>query len=167
MGEGSVVSAFQFKSYKVDRFNFISKPDLNLLARFDGFSLEEWDVKFRFRCPIFFKKNNCYVGGLDMRVSIPDKEQASDEEGDSEQNSLLSLDAGIAGVFAASDQFEKETEDTLVKIQIPALLLPYLRGTIASFLANAGFGSLIFPLINIHAVAEDALKDVVIKIVDA
>ncbi|MDQ7031324.1 MAG: protein-export chaperone SecB [Desulfonauticus sp.] len=63
-------------------------------------------------------------------------------------------------------KLEKEVEEKLVKYQIPALLFPYLRGTITSFLSNAGFASVILPLINIYALAKDYLSDMDIEIID-
>lgn len=167
MGESSVTSEFQFKSFKVDRFLFTSQPKVNLLARVDGFRPDEWDIKFRFRNPMYFQKLKAYVGGLDILVFVRDPEKESEEgEAVSEETALVSLDTGIGGVFTVSGRFDKNTEESLAKVQIPALLLPYLRGTITSFLANAGFGTLIFPLINIHAAAADALKSVEVKIIE-
>ena len=166
MADSGVTSEFQFKSFKVDRFVFTSKPKFNLLARLEGFRPEEWDVKFRFRNPMYFQKLKAYVGGLDVLVSIPDPDKGHEGIEDPVGAALVSLDTGIGGVFTVSDRFEKNTEDTLAKVQIPALLLPYLRGTITSFLANAGFGTLIFPLINIHAAAANALKDTEVEIIE-
>lgn len=166
MRESSIAAQFQFKSFKVDRFKFSSKQKLSLLARLEGFAPDEWDIKFRFRTPMYFKKPKIYIGGLDMLVSIPESDQESEKSQGDERDSLISLDAGIAGVFTVDDDFDKKDEEVLVKIQIPALLLPYLRGTITSYLANAGYGTLVFPLINIHAVAKDALKDVEVIVVD-
>jgi hypothetical protein len=166
VGEGSVTSEFQFRSYKVDRFKLETKPQVGLLARREGFSPEDWDIKFRFRHPVYLKKEKTYVGGLDMLVSILEERKESEDADNSMGPFLVRLDAGIAGTFTVSGRLDKKTEETLVKIQIPALLLPYLRGTISSFLANSGFGTLIFPLINIHTAAENALKDVEIEIVE-
>lgn len=166
MGESSIAAEFQFRSYKVDRFNFESKQQVGLLARQEGFSPEQWDIQFRFRHPVYLKKGKAYVGGLDMLLSIPWEGKEPEEGEHAKESALISLDAGIAGVFTVSGRLDKKIEETLVKIQIPALLLPYLRGTISSFLANSGFGTLIFPLINIHAVAEDALKDVEVEIIE-
>jgi preprotein translocase subunit SecB len=163
MRESSIAAEFQFRSYKVDRFEFASKPQVGLLALQEGFSPEQWEVKFRFRRPIYLPKSKTYLGGLDMLVSIPEE---GEEPKEGEPSSLVRLDAGIAGVFTVTGRLDKKTEETLVKIQIPALLLPYLRGTISSFLANSGFGAFIFPLINIHAAAEGALKDVEVEIIE-
>lgn len=163
---GSVTSEFQFKSFKVDRFVFTSQAKFNLLARVEGFPPEEWEFKFRFRNPMYFQKLKVYVGGVDVLLTIPDPDKSPDEEQDPVESALVSLDTGIGGVFPVKERLDKDMEDGLAKIQIPALLLPYLRGTITSFLANAGFGTVIFPLINIHAAAADALKDVEVKIIE-
>lgn len=166
MGESSVISDFQFKSFKVDKFVFSSKTKVDLLAKREGFRPEEWDFKFRFRNPMYFQKLHAYVGGLEILVTVPDPDQAPEETKDPVESALVSLDTGIAGVFTVKERLDENLEEGLVKIQIPALLLPYLRGTITSFLANSGYGTTIFPLINIHAIANEALQDVEVKVIE-
>jgi preprotein translocase subunit SecB len=84
-----------------------------------------------------------------------------------DEDRLLFVEGGIAGLFTVDKgKFDKGTEKGLVRIQIPALLLPYLRGTITSLLANAGYGTVILPLINIHALAEEQLQGTEIKVID-
>lgn len=166
MADSGVTSEFQFKSFKVDKFVFTSQPKVNLLARVEGFRAEEWEFKYRFRNPMYFQKLKAYVGGLDVLVSIPDPDKGPEDVADPVESALVSLDTGIGGVFTVSGRFDKETEEVLAKVQIPALLLPYLRGTITSFLANSGYGTVIFPLINIHAAAANALRDVEVKIIE-
>lgn len=166
MAESSVTSEFQFKSFKVDRFVFSTQPKVNLLAKVEGFSPEDWEFKFRFRHPMYFAKSKAYVGGLDVLVTIPDPDKSDEKDADPIKSALVSLDTGIGGFFTVSGRFDKDTEEVLAKVQIPALLLPYLRGTITSFLANSGYGNVIFPLINVHAAAADALKDVEVKIIE-
>ena len=41
MAESSIKSSFQFKSYKVDKIKFYSKPDLNVLIRMNNIPLDE------------------------------------------------------------------------------------------------------------------------------
>jgi preprotein translocase subunit SecB len=41
----------------------------------------------------------------------------------------------------------------MVRINIPAILLPYLRAAITTIISQAGFGTIVFPLINIYEIA--------------
>ncbi|MDA3811423.1 MAG: protein-export chaperone SecB, partial [Spirochaetaceae bacterium] len=53
----------------------------------------------------------------------------------------------------------KDTLINVAKYQFPTILFPYLRSTVTSFFANAGFGTFIFPLINVVELAKKLLTD--------
>ena len=149
-----MISQFQFHSYKVDSFTFKSHHSLEVLARNESF--KEWQFRLGMNQPIYFERAKQYVCflGFDGRVIK-----------ESEQDPLLELRATISGMFTVRERFrDKALEETLVKIQGPSLLLPYLRSAVTSYVANAGFGTMIFPLINVHQMAEDSLEGIKIKI---
>lgn len=169
MSVGSVKSAFSFESYKVDDLKLYAAPNISLLSFRGVIPEDEWHVSLSIREPHYFEENSAYVGGLDLSLALftdVGKEKVKTGEEVSEEDYVLRVEGGIAGLFTTENgAFDKVTEEGLVKIQIPALLLPYLRGTITSLLANSGYGTVILPLINIHAVAEEQLKDVKVKVV--
>ena len=125
-----------------------------------------WDIVFSIRQPSFFSQEKSYVAGLDIKIELKaDNERTDESNGKSE--SLISLAAGIAGLFQVADgRLEADQEKKIVKNHFPVLLLPYLRSTITSLLANAGFTPFIFPLINLHKLTEDALKDIEVKVIN-
>lgn len=167
MGRSSVEADFQFVSYKVDYFKYQMGKFIELLELNEPLDPSFWKYSLKIRYPIFFEQKNIYISGLEISLdyNLPNDEKSQDNNIDKEEKNIISLSAAIGGVFKTSDgRLPKRQEDTLGKIQAPALLLPYLRGTITSFLANAGFGSWVFPLINIHKVAEEQLKDVEIEV---
>jgi preprotein translocase subunit SecB len=47
---------------------------------------------------------------------------------------------------------DKKLEENMVHVNIPAILLPYLRSAITTILSQAGFGTIVLPLINVHEV---------------
>jgi hypothetical protein len=161
-------SAFKFLSYKIDNIKFEILRELGLLEFNQGFSRYPWEISIGIREPLFFKASKKYVGGLDTVFSLktPESPESNDEER-IEVRQLVKIEIGIAGVFAVDEErFEKTVEDKLVLIQIPAILFPYLRSSVTSILANSGFGSVILPLINIHAVAKDFEGKLTIKEID-
>jgi preprotein translocase subunit SecB len=163
MGISSITSQFQFVSYKVDRLQFDIKPDLALLASTRNLPADMWDIVFSIRQPSFFSQEKSYVAGLDIKIEL----KADNERSDGESESSISLSAGIAGLFQVSgERLEAGLEEKIVKNHFPVLLLPYLRSTITSLLANAGFTPFIFPLINLHKLTEDALKDIEVKVIN-
>ncbi|QVW35925.1 protein-export chaperone SecB [Geobacter sulfurreducens] len=169
MAQSGINSTFKFESYKVDKLQLTAKPDLSLLGYTGNIPAQEWTLDLSIRNPLYFKSEKAYVGGMDMSLSliVDGPESKSDSQNGVELDQLLKLEAGIAGIFKIDgDRFEEKLEQVLVKVQIPALLLPYLRGTITSLLANAGFGTVILPLINIHALAENLTKDMKIQVVE-
>ncbi|MBI5238132.1 MAG: protein-export chaperone SecB [Deltaproteobacteria bacterium] len=94
---------------------------------------------------------------ITLNYPNPEKQEVQTTAEGQLQDNLVKLSIGIAGVFTAEEgRFEKTTEETLIKIQIPTLLFPYIRSAITSILAHAGLGSVLFPLINIHELAKNA-----------
>ena len=163
MGNSSIKSQFQFVSYKVDKLQFDIKPDLGLLASNKTLTADMWDIVFSIRQPSFFSQRKCYVAGLDIKIELKDDNEKIDEG----TENLISLSAGIAGLFEVSEgRFESETEKNIIKNHFPVLLLPYLRSTITSLLANAGFTPFVFPLINLHRLAELNLKNMEIRLIN-
>ena len=88
-----------------------------------------------------------------LRRDGSDKEETSLET----INDIVKLEIGIAGIFSAEEgKFEKDTEENLVKIQIPMILFPYLRSAVTSIFAHGGLGSFLFPSINVQELAKNA-----------
>ena len=91
------------------------------------------------------------LGGLKISLSLPDNTNKETE--------LISLDCSIVGLFRIVDiqgyEKQKEIYDNLIKYQIPTILLSFLRATVISFFANAGYGSFFFPLINMYQIAKN------------
>jgi len=158
-------SGFRFLSYKIDNIKFSSIRDLGLLEFSQGFGGYPWEISIGIREPLYFKGAKKYVGGLDTVFSLKNPEEKDRETAAVRQ--LVKIEIGIAGVFSVEEgRFEKTVEDQLVKIQIPAILFPYLRSAVTSILASSGYGSVILPLINIHAVAKDFEGKLTIKEID-
>lgn len=158
---GGIISSFQFLNFKIDRFQFFLAEDLDLLLSSEHIPQDRWNFKIGIRRPQFFTKNKTYVGGLTLEMSLP-REKAGDEK-DSEP--LLSVSAEISGAFRCEEErFPKEVEEKMVKVHIPAILMPYLRSAITGFLAAAGYGGVVLPLINMHALIESDMDDAEILI---
>jgi preprotein translocase subunit SecB len=168
MSKSGIVSSFQLQSYKIDNIRLDSTPTLQLLASGSPFDDVEWQIQFKLKDPAFFTKDKAYVGGVDLRVrAIPRVEEGSEVKSTELAEPLVSIQAGISGLFRVGedgDRFDKEAEQRLAKLQIPALLFPYLRAAVTSMLANAGFGSVMLPLINLHAAA--SREEIEIQIFD-
>jgi len=167
MAESSVKSSFQFKAFKVDKINFFSKPDINVLTRMNSIPAEDMNLGFAIRQPIYFSSEKIYVGGFDTLFRVIAPNEVNDSVSDSEEDVLVKLELGIAGVFTVEDdRLSQEMEEGLVKIHIPAILMPYARSAMTSLLANSGFGGVLFPLINIHEIAKEQMKDIDIQVIE-
>ncbi|MCI5143534.1 MAG: hypothetical protein D3909_17795 [Candidatus Electrothrix sp. ATG1] len=150
--------------HKVDQLEFNIKPDLGLLESTKNLPADMWEIVFSIRQPSFFSQRKCYVAGLNIEIKLKADNKNTDEE-DSNTESLVFLSAGIAGLFKAPNgRFETEAEERIIKNHFPVLLLPYLRSTITSLLANAGFTPFVFPLINLHRLAEE--KNIEIRVIN-
>jgi preprotein translocase subunit SecB len=156
--DGGVVSTFKFLSYKVDDFEFHMEKDFSILNHMGTFDSSMWEFMVMIRAPMFFEARNQYLSGVKCTLSLrPDVGNPEFKP--------LQLSATISGIFETEGRFDEKAEQSLIRLQMPAILFPYIRGTISSFLANAGFGSVLLPLINIHKVAENALEGIPVNVI--
>jgi preprotein translocase subunit SecB len=123
---------------------------------------EEWKVAYAFRDPIYFEKLNKYIGGLDIQLKLyaetndAEAETSACEEDDTIKE-ILHLEAGIVGTFALGENSFSESQiENLVTLQIPSILMPYLRAAVSSFLCSGGWLNAPLPLLNVYEMAKHA-----------
>ena len=159
----SIESDFQFKAYKIDRVEYKILQNIDLLEFTGVIDPNLWEYKIGIRKPLYFEKKKLYVGGIDLNLSLFPKESASEEI--TNHKPIIYLRAGIVGAFAVNEnRFEENVEKQLVRTQIPAILFPYLRAFLSSFLANSGLGSVNFPLINVNKLAQERLASLEVEV---
>jgi preprotein translocase subunit SecB len=162
MADGSVESAFKFVAYNIHHASLrMSQVEIGRQSR----ESDVWQVKLGIAVPEYHVKRKAYVSAVSCGLFLFDKDP--EKEGLLPEQAIVGLEMAIAGIFEVqADRLEKRTEEQLVRAQLPALLFPYLRGAMTSLLANAGFGSVIIPLINMNEAGKTALQDKEILIVD-
>jgi len=145
----SVESSFSFVNYKIDKAELWTDGTLGFLRRTDPFAPDEVELSVGLRNPGHLPNTNGYVSGLDAMLEITDAGTG---------RTSFRVKMGISGLFEISDvsDLDDPTVERVVKYQFPALLLPYLRGALTSFLANAGFPGVFLPLININKMAQQS-----------
>jgi preprotein translocase subunit secB len=153
----SIKSDFQFLSYKIDEINFHVKNNVNALIYTYS---EDTNIEMNFAVRDIAKstsdnRTQCMCG-LDIRIIIKD----------GSSNEIAQGGFGIEGVFLVDGTLENEKEENIVKFQFPTILFPYLRSAVTNILASAGFGSIIFPLINVHNLIANQQEHNPIKIID-
>lgn len=146
-------SQFQLLNYKVLNYQFESARnlDLSLNRVTDGI----WNFDISIMEPSFIKSQNIYIAGVYLKGQLT-----------SNQVDLIKFSSEIVGFFQVSEELESELAEKLVKVQGPALLLPFLRATVIGYFASSGFGAINIPLINIHKIAEDSLKEIKINVIE-
>lgn len=150
----SVVSTFKFISYKIDKFNFEMKKQISILASKQNV-FDVADITLGIKQPIFYTKNKYYVCGVECKIDLISNEK-----------SIGNIESSISGIFTLDEPVGQELLEKIVKVQFPVILFPYLRSAITSFLANAGFGTFVLPLINVSELAKENLSGVPIQIVE-
>lgn len=150
----SIISSFKFISYKIDEFNFEMSKHVSLLS-INKNIIEKSEINIGLKQPIFMKKDNRFITGIDCKITIMLNNVP-----------IVTLKAGITGLFTTDDVSDMSLIESIVKIQFPTILFPYLRSTITSFFANAGFGTFIFPLINVVELAKNNLENIPIQIIE-
>lgn len=153
----SIIAGFQFVSYKVDSIEFHITNNLGVLRCKDSIEAEQLGFSIAIKEPQRYRKEGVttfYIGGLVADVQLFAKNKPEIE--------MASGSFSITGFFEKHGEIPSDQEEYMVKATIPSILLGYLRSTITGTIANAGFGSVVLPLININ----NMVKDMDIHIVD-
>ncbi len=163
VSDGSVKSAFSFESYKIDDISFEMKKYVELLEYTGNFDSNAWVPHVEIGKPVYLVKEQKYISSLEVKLQLmPYKEEEKKEE---VPEPLLNCELHISGLFSVEKgRLTEEVEKNLVKIQLPALLMPYARGVLTSILSNAGFGTVILPLININELARQVEGELEIQL---
>lgn len=166
---GGVASQFHFLGFKIDSMSLWVKPTLGLLQYAGVIDPANLTIRVAFKKPLYFRTAKRYVGGMVLYIRALEKAtaEAGATEGPATENpEVLKLDLMITGLFGVDDRMDKELEQKLVKIQIPAILFPYLRSAVSSVLACSGFAAPVLPLVNIQALAGSAEAELQIQDVE-
>jgi preprotein translocase subunit SecB len=147
MAESSVAAEFDFVSYKIDSVSFKMGNEVNYLLNTTPIKSEfiNLSIKLRNTEKFIIDEKTSYIGGLITQVIILNEADGS---------TMVEGQFGISGLFTSNDSVDKQAEETFAKINLPALLMPYLRATMTNILSNAGFGTMLFPLVNIYELAK-------------
>lgn len=145
----SGLAKFQFSDYRINQLSLWCSPKLDLFAQD---TQDPWDINVAVSPPHFYSDIPMYVGGVQIQVEKRLKLGGATEE------PAIRIVASIIGQFpvTTNSRFPEEQEQMLAKVQIPAILFPYLRSAISSLMTNAGFNKMILPLINLHQIAKNS-----------
>jgi preprotein translocase subunit SecB len=147
MANSSIKASFNFLSYKVDKVNMKMANQVSYLLNRAPVRSEfiEMSIKLRSTEKYLFGDKVHYIGGLETYIKINDEDTG---------DTMMEADFGISGIFNTIDPVDAHNEENFAKINLPALLMPYLRATMTNILSTAGFGTVLFPLVNIHELAK-------------
>jgi preprotein translocase subunit SecB len=149
MADGSIAASFDFLSYKIDKIEMNMEKKIGYLIKNDPVLPEDINLSIKLRNTekyVFEDGSSNYIGGLNTLIEIINNET---------KNVMLKGEFGISGVFIAKDPVEKNAEENFAKINLPAILMPYLRASMTNILSGAGFGTVLFPLVNIYELAKN------------
>jgi len=147
MAEGSVTAEFDFISYKIDAISMKMGNDANYLMNIGPIKPDCIKLSIKLRNTEKFNIDGIvtYIGGLMTQIRITNEVDGP---------MMLEGQFGISGMFTSKKTVDKQTEEAFAKVNLPALLMPYLRATMTNIISNAGFGTMLFPLINIYELAK-------------
>jgi preprotein translocase subunit SecB len=144
MADSGGIASFQFITYKIDTINFQVAKNTGTLLMNSLAVPSQMDFEIGFRQAGKYLLNNTihYIGGLNTKIKILN----------SNKTQILDGNFGISGLFLPINM-DKEAEEKMVRYNIPAILMPYLRSAITTVVSQAGFGTVVLPLINIYEIA--------------
>jgi preprotein translocase subunit SecB len=147
MSSGSVAAQFKFISYKIDHIAMKMNPVVKYLLKNDPIVLNDTNFSIKLRNTEKFSIDGSikYVGGLNTKITIIDEE---------DKQEILNGEFGISGIFVPDGDVGPSLEENFFKANLPAILLPYLRALMTNILSQSGFGTVLFPLINVYELAK-------------
>jgi preprotein translocase subunit SecB len=145
MADDSGIASFQFVTYKIDTVNFQTAKNAGTLLTnsLSGPNQMNFEIGFRNAGKYLLNNTVHYIGGLNTQIQILD----------SSKTPILTGDFGISGLFRPINM-DKKIEENMVRYNIPAILMPYLRAAITTIVSQAGFGMIVLPLINVYEIAK-------------
>jgi preprotein translocase subunit SecB len=148
MPSGGVTAQFNFISYKIDYITLNMNRIIDYLQKNDPIVLKSTHFQIKLRSTEKFNINGSirYIGGLAIKITVMDED---------DKKEILTGEFGISGIFAPDGDIDQSLEENFAKVNLPALLMPYLRALITNILSQAGFGTVLFPLVNIYELAKN------------
>lgn len=161
------LSNFKFLGYKIDllRYNLDYSRDFLVLSQTNP---NDYKIKIGIRNPIHIKDKDEYLCGVNILINYSNdlgEQELPNEKKVYISSGKFSIETGICGLFKVDSEQEKDSNKItkIMTCQAPAILYPYLRASVASFLLGLGMQPLILPLVNFVVLAENSKDDLIIK----
>lgn len=149
---GGINASLQLLNYKIDGISFEHSSSVNFILN-NQFDPKKIKTSVSLRVPQKLKNTDNYICGLTMIV----------EYGSNVEDTYFKVSMSIVGFFVLrKEEIEIKNNldiDMFLKTQPLAILSPYLRASLTSFLISAGVTQFVFPLINMKKLAEQHLAD--------
>ena len=146
------LGSLQLLNYKIDGISFEHSSSVNFILN-NQFDPKKIKTSVSLRVPQKLKNTDNYICGLTMIV----------EYGSNAEDTYFKVSMSIVGFFVLrKEEIEIENNidiDMFLKTQPLAILSPYLRASLTSFLISAGVTQFVSPLINMKKLAEQHLAD--------
>lgn len=149
---GGINASLQLLNYKIDGISFEHSLSVNFILN-SQFDTKKIKTSVSLRVPQKLKNTDNYICGLTMIV----------EYGSNAEDTYFKVSMSIVCFFVLrKEEIEIKNNldiDMFLKTQPLAILSPYLRASLTSFLISAGVTQFVFPLINMKKLAEQHLAD--------
>lgn len=149
---GGIAAGLQLINYKIDEMSFDHNKNTAFILC-NKLDYQKVGTSVSLRVPQKIPGKDEYISGLTMHV----------EYGENKEDLFFKISIGIVGYFLLKkdDVGIKDTEllSKFLKTQPAAILAPYARAALSSFIISAGLPPIVFPLLNLKKMAEEVLAD--------
>ena len=147
---GGITAGLQLINYKIDDISFEHNRSIAFIL-IDQLDKSKIHTSVSLRVPQKIAGKDTYVCGLAMHV----------EYGEKKDDVYFRISVVIVGYFLLKKENieikDPKALNMFLKTQPVAILSPYARTALSSFIVSAGLPPIVFPLLNFKKMAEDLL----------
>jgi preprotein translocase subunit SecB len=138
MSSDGIRAQFDFISYKIDYITLNMNPIIYYLQKNDPIVLKSTHFEIKLRNTEKFNINGLirYIGGLAIKITVMDEE---------DKKEILTGEFGISGIFSPNGDVDQSLEENFAKVNLPAILMPYLRALMIMFSPRPDLVRFYFP----------------------
>lgn len=142
----------QLLNYKLSELSIEMRPYVGLLHFRPNQSKDIWKFSYSIPPIVHLPAEDLFIVSFAMRTQLQTAGDMDVHPG--EEQEFVDCRGCVSGLFRFVEEVSEETRNKMLKYNATAILLPYLRAGLTNILAQAGFGCILPPILNIKEMVD-------------